>query len=233
MHMSTYLNQNTEGDEADRGPTAALDVHIGERHMECIKPTDVDLRKGWIIVNAVGQGAKMKVVMRMLDSLGYIQGSCGFLTDTENMNRVRHHLEIADYIAEIKRIEDDASPKKKDENVTNMIDLVMKSENLLTKDGYTVGANIGEFTSSKAFTKGFISSILGWFTMIQYQMPSQRNNTSISLLKKYQVFVVLISSEHTQFLLLTMSRIAMAIKFPVAMTIQLPIEMSICPWQHK
>ena len=51
-----------------------------------------------------------------LDSLGYIQGRCGLLTDTERMNRVRHHLELADTIAEIKHIEDAASAYKKDDH---------------------------------------------------------------------------------------------------------------------
>ena len=42
--------------------------------MECIQPTYVDLRKLRILDDAGVQGEKLKVVMRKLDSLGYIQG---------------------------------------------------------------------------------------------------------------------------------------------------------------
>ena len=97
--------------------------------------------------------------MRKLDSLGYIQGHCGFLTDTERINIVIHHLEPADFIAEIKCIKDAASAEKKYEHVTKIIDLAPKSEKILTKAGYTIGADIGEFTSSQYFTKGCIDYI--------------------------------------------------------------------------
>ena len=80
--------------------------------------------------------------MRNLDSLGYIKGHCGLLTDPEIMNRARHNLELANYIAEIKWIEDDASSDKKDEHETKMIELVPKAEKLLTKSEYTVVADL-------------------------------------------------------------------------------------------
>ena len=54
LYMSAYNNHHMYGYELDRGPTAALDVHIRELHMECIQPTVVDLRKGQIIANAGG-----------------------------------------------------------------------------------------------------------------------------------------------------------------------------------
>ena len=73
--------------------------------MECIQPTDVGLHKYCIIANSGGQGAKLKVAMQKLGSLGYIQGCCSFLTYPEIMNRVRHHLELSDYISDIKRIQ--------------------------------------------------------------------------------------------------------------------------------
>ena len=98
--------------------------------MECIQPTGVDLRKHWILSDAGSQGKKLKFVMRKLDSLGYIQGRCGFLTDLDIINRERNNLELSDYITEVKRIKDAASSDKKDEHTTNMIELVPKEENL-------------------------------------------------------------------------------------------------------
>ena len=108
IHMSTYRNHNMEGDKAAGVPTDAIDVHIGELQMECIQPTNVDIRKRQILADAGVQGEKMKVVMRKLDSLGYIQGRCSFLTDTDRIIRVRHHLELADPISEVKWIKDAA-----------------------------------------------------------------------------------------------------------------------------
>ena len=43
MHMSTYRNQHMEVDEVARGPTDSLDLHIGNLHMECIQPTNVEI----------------------------------------------------------------------------------------------------------------------------------------------------------------------------------------------
>ena len=71
--MSTYANQHVEGDEGVRGPTSALDIHISKRQMECIRPTDDDLRKGRILADAGGQGEILKIEKRKLDSLGYIR----------------------------------------------------------------------------------------------------------------------------------------------------------------
>ena len=96
------------GDEADGDTTFVLDFHIRERQMGCIQSTNVDLRKGQIFVDTRGEGAKMNVAMQKLDSLGYIQGCCGFWTDLYIMNRVRHHLETSYYNAEVKSIKDAA-----------------------------------------------------------------------------------------------------------------------------
>ena len=88
MHMSTYCNHHMEGDETSGCPTAALDAHIRERQVECIQPTDVDIHKCRILADAGGQGAKLTVDIQNLDSLGYIQGRCGFLNDLEILNMV-------------------------------------------------------------------------------------------------------------------------------------------------
>ena len=51
MHMSTYLNQYMEVDEASGVPTTALDVRIGQHQIECIQLTIFDVYKGRIIAN--------------------------------------------------------------------------------------------------------------------------------------------------------------------------------------
>ena len=128
MHMSTYCNQHIEENESSGGPTAALDVHIGELQMEFIQPIDVYLCNGLILSDSGYQGAKLKLVMRELDSLVYIQGCCRFLNDPERMNIVRRHLEVSDSNTEIKLVEDTASAEKKDEHVIKMIELERKAE---------------------------------------------------------------------------------------------------------
>ena len=158
--MFTYSNQHIEEYDAARGTTAALDINIGDHLMECIQQTDVDLCTVRIISDAGGLDKKLKVVMRNLYRLEYIQGSCGLLTYSERSNIVRHHLELAYSITEIKQIKDAASGEKKDEYATKMIELTPKAENLLTQVGYTLGADLGEITSSQDFTKVCISSIV-------------------------------------------------------------------------
>ena len=63
-----------EGYEAAGFPTAALDIHIGERQMEYTQPTDVDLRKGPIIADAGGQGAKWRLRYGSLIALDTSRG---------------------------------------------------------------------------------------------------------------------------------------------------------------
>ena len=146
--------------------------------MECIQFINVDLLKGQILADAGGKGAKLKNAMRKLDILGYILGSCGFLTDPERMNRVRHHLELADSIAEIKWIKYDTSTSKTYEDATKMIELAPNAGKLLTKAIYTVGSYIGESNSSQDFTKVCIASIL-WLVY--------SNTTSDAEAKKHRI----------------------------------------------
>ena len=122
-HMSTYANQNVEGYEGFGGPTPALDIHISKCQMECIQLTNDDLRKGRIIANAGGEGAIPKIENWKLDSLGYIQGHCGLLTEPGRMTRVENMIRLVASIYEIKRIKDAALDKSKDKHATKMKDL--------------------------------------------------------------------------------------------------------------
>ena len=65
--------------------------------------------------------------MKKLDRLRYILGHCGLLANLEIINRVRHNLDLYDYIDEVKHIKDAASSKKKNEHATKMIDLLPKA----------------------------------------------------------------------------------------------------------
>ena len=65
--------------------------------------------------------------MRKLDSLGCIQGNCSFLTDLEIIIRVKNHLKVYDFMAEIKWTNDAASVQNKDDHATNMVELTPKS----------------------------------------------------------------------------------------------------------
>ena len=122
-HMLTYANQHVEGDEGVGGPTPALDIHISQRQMNFIRPTGDDVRKGQILANAGGQGAILKIAKRKLDSLGYIWGYCGLLTDPGRITRVDNMLQLVDSISEIKWIEDSASDERKDKHATKMKEL--------------------------------------------------------------------------------------------------------------
>ena len=82
------------------------------------------------------------------------------MIDAERMNRVRYHLELANSITETKRVGDAASAENKDKHATKIIELAPKAEFFKTKAGYTVGDDLGEFTSSQDFTKGRIAYIL-------------------------------------------------------------------------
>ena len=159
-HILTYANQNVEGGEGVRCPTPELGIHISKRQMECIRPTDDYLRKGRILADSGGQGAILKISKRKLDSLGYIWGGFGLLNDPDRMKIVENMLRLLASIYDIKRVEGAASTERKDKHTTKMKELASTAAKLLIEAGYTVGANLGEFTSGRTITKGFIASML-------------------------------------------------------------------------
>ena len=158
--MLTYVNQHVERDEGVGGPTPALDIHISERQMECIRLTDDDLRKGRILADAGGKGTILKIVKWKLDSLGYIQGHCGLLNDPGRRTIVDNILRLVASISEIKQIEDTASAERKYKHATKMKELAPTAAKLLIEAGYTVGADLGEFASGRTITKGCITSMI-------------------------------------------------------------------------
>ena len=69
-------------------------------------------------------------------------------------------LRLVSSISEIKWIEDAASAERKDKHATKMKDLAPTAAKLLIEDGYTVGTDLGVFTSGRAIRKGCITSML-------------------------------------------------------------------------
>ena len=158
--MSTYGNQHVEGDKIFGGPTPALDIHVSKRQMECIRPTNDNPLKCWILADAGGQGAILKIAKQKLDSLGFIRGLFGFLTDLGRMTIEENMLRLVYSISEIKWIEDAASVERRDNHATKMKEIAPTAAKILIEDGYTVGTDLGEFTSGQTIRKGCITSML-------------------------------------------------------------------------
>ena len=76
------------------------------------------------------------------------------------MTRVENMLQLVASIYEIKRIEGSASAERKDKHATKMKEREPTAAKLLIEARYTVGANLGEFTSGRTITKGCIAPIL-------------------------------------------------------------------------
>ena len=90
--------------------------------MECIQPTGQDLTRGQIIKDAVGDGAKLKVARRKLNSIGNMHGHCAVLNSDRNLKCMRDDLQLTDAIAEISRGDAAANAVKKSEEEENLID---------------------------------------------------------------------------------------------------------------
>lgn len=75
-----------------------------------------ELTRSRIIADAGGEGAILKISARKLDTLGYIQGRCGHMTDPERMKRVRDHLALSSSVAAIQRAEQERAGKKREED---------------------------------------------------------------------------------------------------------------------
>ena len=115
--------------------------------------------------------------MRKLDSLGYIHWRCGFLTDSEIMNRIKNHIELPDSISETKRIEYDASDEKKDEHETKMIELKPKTSIMLTRMDILLVPILVNSLPVGILQRDPFFLTFGWFTTIQSKIPMKINTT--------------------------------------------------------
>ena len=122
-HMCSYRGRmlGRAGERTYEG-SKHLDLSLGKRQMECIQPSEHELKRGHIIRDAVGDGAALKVARRKLNTIGNMHGHCAVLNGAENLKRMRDDLQLTDAIAEISRGDAAANAVKKAEEEGNLID---------------------------------------------------------------------------------------------------------------
>ena len=111
-HMISLRNRKVKPEYAGNN---WLDLAIGDRQFECISPSERDLRYGQIMKDATGEGVTKKIAKRKLNNLGFAHGHCCIVNSDENMKRMKQDLQLADSIAEIKRLETFNASQKKEE----------------------------------------------------------------------------------------------------------------------
>ena len=121
-HMILHRNVMT-GKKGSRDVECShhLDISVGRRQMECIQPTAQELTRGQIIKDAVGDGAKLKVARRKLNSIGNMHGHCAILNSDRNLKCMRDDLQLTDAIAEISRGDAMANAARKEEEESNLL----------------------------------------------------------------------------------------------------------------
>lgn len=153
-HMVTHRNR-TVGAE----PTEALGLMIGDRQMECINPSEDDLRKGRLIADAGGQGATMKIAKRKLDSLAYVRGRCGNMLHPDRMKRVRNQLKLAESMASIHRMEAEEAATKKQHEEGELRKLAPEAATMIEKVRNGV-LDQSDAVKDRKFTKKHVAALL-------------------------------------------------------------------------
>ena len=74
-----------------------------------LSPSAEDLVMSSIVHGPSGEGGKLKLARRKLDSAGYIHSSCGLANDPDRINRLENRLMLASSLAEVSR---QAAPAK-------------------------------------------------------------------------------------------------------------------------
>ena len=155
-HLVAYRNQRVGAN-----PNPALDLAIGHRQMECIAPTGTELTRSRIIADAGGEGAILKISARKLDTLGYIQGHCGHMTNPERMKRVRDHLALSSSVAAIQRAEQERAGKKREEDNQKLDDTAPAAARALFSV-YNVGDDLEAVCNKnkRKVTKAHLAALL-------------------------------------------------------------------------
>ena len=73
--------------------------------MECVEPTEKELRRGSVIANTVGDWAKMNIAKWNLTALGKMWVYCYVDNSKDNMARMEAELQLAASYADISAIE--------------------------------------------------------------------------------------------------------------------------------
>ena len=88
-------------------PTKGLDIALYNDSLECIQPTESELRRGAVIRDSFGERAQRKCAKRKLTALGTIVGHCGVVNSEENMEQMREQLAFATAQAENKKLDEE------------------------------------------------------------------------------------------------------------------------------
>ena len=98
-----------------------IELSLEKIQMECIQPTEHELKRGHIIWDAVGDCAALKVTRRKINTIGNMHGHYAVLNGAENFKRMCDDLHLTDAIAEICRGDAEASAAKREEEEGNLI----------------------------------------------------------------------------------------------------------------
>ena len=110
-HMCHFQNMkhaaaNHDNDEVPwMAPSDGLDIHLEKDSLMMIQPTEYDLHRGAILKDYVENNAKRRTAKRKLNNIAVTIGNCCVVNSDENMHRQREQLIMADFVAEISRME--------------------------------------------------------------------------------------------------------------------------------
>ena len=82
-------------------PSPYLGIYVSDLQQGLIQPTEEELTQGRIMRESVGMGAKLKLVKRKLDNLGYIKSHSGLQNNEARLERLKSQMEMAASLAEI------------------------------------------------------------------------------------------------------------------------------------
>jgi hypothetical protein len=88
-----WQNIGEDGAQTYKG-SKHLDPSLGKRQMECIHPSEHDLKRGQIIRDGVGDGAALKVARRKLNTIGNMHGKFAVLNGADSLKRMRDDLQL-------------------------------------------------------------------------------------------------------------------------------------------
>ena len=105
-HMCRWRNvKHAKDAEPGEGvrvePTVGLNVELYEDSLECIQPSEGELRRGAILRDSFGNRAARKCAKRKLNNLGAIVGQATVVNSMENMEKMRDNLQFASAMAQI------------------------------------------------------------------------------------------------------------------------------------
>ena len=137
-HACRYRNTNvaadtTDGKQVRLAPMEGLDVALYEDSLECMQPTELELRRGAVIRESFGDRAKRKCAKRKLTALGTVVGHCGVVNSEVMMERMREQLAFAASQAEVENLRKRIRQKKRVIGTKNTKNLFPKAAQKLEK----------------------------------------------------------------------------------------------------